>query len=71
MGGHGGCERRIEVNVKIKKKVGGSGLVGDGGIEGLGGDWSRGGGWLVARFGVGGDVWYGGMEQRIEGIVQY
>ena len=30
-----------------------------------------GGGWLVARFGVGGDVWYGGMEQRIEGIVQY
>ena len=29
----------------------------------------RGGG-LVAMLGVGGDVWYGGYEPRIEGIVQ-
>ena len=28
------------------------------------------GGWLVARLGVGGDVWYGGFEPRIEGVVQ-
>ena len=33
-----------------------------------------GGGWLVVRFGVRGDVEYGGCEPRIEvlkGIVQY
>ena len=29
-----------------------------------------GGGWLVAMLGVGGDVWYGGCEPRLEGIVQ-
>ena len=34
MGGQGGCERRIEVFVKIQKKIGGSGC----------GVWSGGGG---------------------------
>ena len=44
MGGQGGCERRIEVFVKIQKKVwaGGSG-VGLGG----GGGWVGGSGWGV------------------------
>ena len=45
VGGQGGCERRIEVIVKIQKKVGGgggSGPIGDGvGSRGVGG---RGGG---------------------------
>ena len=31
LGGQGGCERRIEVFVKIKKKIGGVGGVGLGG----------------------------------------
>ena len=37
-GGQGGCERRIEVFVKIQKKIGGGsgGVVGGGGV-GLGG----------------------------------
>ena len=68
--GQGGCERRVEVIVKMQKKVGegvrvqwGRGLVG-------GWDWSVGGGWLVARLGIGSDVGYGGCEPRIEGIVQ-
>ena len=39
MGGQGGCERRIEVFVKIKKKIGGGG--GGGADEGSG---LRGGG---------------------------
>ena len=30
----------------------------------------EGGGWLDARLGVGGDVGYGEVEPRIEGIVQ-
>ena len=34
-----------------------------------GGGWSEGGGCLIARFGVGGDMGYGGCEPRIEGIV--
>ena len=35
LGGQGGCERRIEVFVKIKKKkIGGGGLVGGGGVGG-------------------------------------
>ena len=40
MGGQGGCERRIEVFVKIKKKkffFGGGGRVGGGGGGGGGG----------------------------------
>ena len=28
MGGQGGCERRIEVFVKIQKKIGGGGVLG-------------------------------------------
>ena len=39
LGGQGGCERRIEVFVKIQKKIGGgggSGGIGSGG-SGLGG----------------------------------
>ena len=38
MGGQGGCERRIEVFVKIQKKIGGGGVrggrVGGGGQDG-------------------------------------
>ena len=60
IGGQGGCERRSEVFVKIKKNGGGSGL-GDP-IRG----WGRGG--EVARFAVGGDVGYGGCKPRIKGI---
>ena len=43
----------------LQKKSGGGGR---------GGGWLV--GWLVAMLGVGGDVGYGGCEQRIEGIVQ-
>ena len=42
----------------MKKKSGGRGW-GEGG-----------GGWLVVRFGVRGDVEYGGCEPRIKGIVR-
>ena len=85
MGGQGGCERRIEVFVKIQKKkfffffFGGGGPVGGGGegsvAEGVrcGGGGLVGGGVRVdvnAMLGVGGDVGYGGCEPRIEGIVQ-
>ena len=61
-------KRRIEVIVKMQKKSrggGGPGLVG-GWVRG----WSGEGGWLVVRLGIGNDVWYGGCEPRIEGIVQ-
>ena len=53
MGGQGGCERRIEVFVKIqKKKIGGLGSVG--GSGGVG----RGGGGGSGRVGlVGGSGW--------------
>ena len=34
LGGQGGCERRIEVFVKIQKKKLGGGGVGGGGVEG-------------------------------------
>ena len=35
--GQGGCERRIEVFVKIQKKIGGGGGIGSGGrVGGLG-----------------------------------
>ena len=38
VGGQGGCERRIEVFVKIQKKnEGGRGVSGEGGGVGLGG----------------------------------
>ena len=75
-GGQGGCERRIEVFVKIqKKKIFLGGGVGSGGghVWGGGGVWLVGGGVRVdvnAMLGVGGDVGYGGCEPRIEGIVQ-
>ena len=36
-GGQGGCERRIEVFVKIKKKKLGGGGIGLGGVRGSGG----------------------------------
>ena len=70
--GQGGCERRIEVFGKIRKKnFGGGGGGGGGGGVRLGGS----GWWGVrvdvnAMLGVGGDVGYGGCEPRIEGIVQ-
>ena len=66
LGGHGGCERRSEVIVKIKIKSGGG--VRDGGSRG--GGWSRGRGWVGSNVGGGGGVGYGGCEPRIEGIVQ-
>ena len=47
-GGQGGCERRIEVFVKIQKKNfflgGGGGGVGSGGAGGLGGS-----GWMWSK----------------------
>ena len=59
LGGQGGCEQRIEVFVKIQKKIGGRGCEGRGE--------ARGGG-RVGRGGVrlGGQ---GGCEQRIEVFV--
>ena len=74
-GGQGGCERRIEVFVKIQKKkffFWGGGPVGVR-VEGV--RWGGVGGAGVrvdvnAMLGVGGDVGYGGCEPRIEGIVQ-
>ena len=80
-GVQGGCERRIEVFVKIQKKnwggvrsVGGrGGGVGSGGGQRCLGGLVGGGGVRVdvnAMLGVGGDVGYGGCEPRIEGIVQ-
>ena len=50
VGGQGGCERRIKVFVKFKKKIGGGGVGGSGG-RGLGR-----GGWLGGQ---------GGSERRI------
>ena len=58
LGGQGGCERRIEVFVKIKKKKKWGGVR-----RGVRVD-------VNAMLGVGGDVGYGGCEPRIEGIVQ-
>ena len=82
-GGQGGCERRIEVFVKIQKKKkklgGGWGPVGGGGGGGSVAEGVRWGGGVGgagvrvdvnAMLGVGGDVGYGGCEPRIEGIVQ-
>ena len=74
-GGQGGCERRIKVYVKIKKKNwGGSGGSGKGGSGWWGGGSGWWGGWarvdVNAMLGVGGDVVYGGCEPRVEGIVQ-
>ena len=37
LGGQDGCERRIEVFVKIKKKMEGGGVVGSGWLGGQGG----------------------------------
>ena len=55
---------------KKKKKIGGGVRSGRGrGCSRVGVGRGR-GGWLVAIFGVGGDVMYGGCEPRIEGIVQ-
>ena len=77
-GGQGGCERRIEVFVKIQKKNWGGG---SGGGEGGGsvaegvrwggwGWWGGGQGGCERNVGGRGDVGYGGCEPRIEGIVQ-
>ena len=75
-GGQGGCERRIEVFLKIQKKKfffwggGWGGSVAEGVRWG---DGVGGAGFRVdvnAMLGVGGDVGYGGCEPRIEGIVQ-
>ena len=78
-GGQVGCERRIEVFVKIQKKkiffLGGGGSGGGGGsvAEGVRWGWGWwGGGQDGCERNVGGrgDVGYGGCEPRIEGIVQ-
>ena len=81
-GGQGGCERRIEVFVKIQKKkknfffLGGGGVRWGGGVGSGGGEVGGGVGGAGVRvdvnamLGVGGDVGYGGCEPRIEGIVQ-
>ena len=54
VGGQGGCERTVEVIVKMQKKVGGGGGLGvwvrSGWDEGGGG---QGKGWLEVRLGVG------------------
>ena len=42
VGGQRGCERRIEVFVKIKKKMGGGRVGGGGGVGGCSG-WGGGG----------------------------
>ena len=81
MGGQSGCERRIEVFVKIQKKKfggggGGGGPVGGGSVaEGV--RWGGGVGWAGVRVDVnamlGVGVMWGmgeGCEPRIEGIVQ-
>ena len=77
-GGQGGCERRIEVFVKIKKKKifffffwgGGLGKFTKGREGGVGGGMGGSGWWgfrvdVNAMLGV--DVGYGGCEPRIEG----
>ena len=84
-GGQSGCERRIEVFVKIQKKIffgwggpvgggGGGGSVGEGvrwGGGGVGvGWWGGGQGGCERNVGGRGDVGYGGCGPRIEGIVQ-
>ena len=48
MGGQGGCERRIEVFVKIKKNIfwGGGGVRGGGFGSGVGGRVGGGSGWM-------------------------
>ena len=74
-GGQGGCERRIEVFVKIqKKKIGGGVRWGGGSVaEGVRwgwGLWGGGQGGCECNVGGRGDVGYGGCEPRIEGIVQ-
>ena len=82
-GGQGGCERRIEVFVKIQKKKNfffwGGGVRWGGAGVGSGGGYVGGWGWwggagvradVNAMLGVGVDVGYGGCEPRIEGIVQ-
>ena len=59
-GGQGGCERRIEVFVKIQKKIGGGGRVGrggQGGCERRVGLW--GGGFQIQKKKLGGG-WSGG-----------
>ena len=80
VGGQGGCERRIEVFVKIQKKnvffffLGGGGSRGGSIAEGVRwGGLVSGGGVRVdvnAMLGVGDDVGNGGCERRIESIVQ-
>ena len=79
LGGQGGCERRIEVYVKIQNNfffLGGGGGVRNGGGQVVGARVGGGSGWwgvrvdVNAMLGVGGDVGYGGCEPRIEGIVQ-
>ena len=55
MGGQGGCERRIDVFVKIQKKMGGGG-------EGVG--------WVGCSGGGGGRGGQGGCERRIKVFVK-
>ena len=59
--GQGGCERRIEVIVKMQNKVGGQVRSG---LRGGVGDGRGVGGWLVASLGVGVVVGYGDVNQE-------
>ena len=75
--GQGGCERRIEVFVKIQFFffLGGGGSVGGGSVAegvrwGVWGWWDGGQGRCERNVEGRGDVGYGGCEPRIEGIVQ-
>ena len=75
--GQGGCERRIEVFVKIQKKMGGGGRVGFGGVRvDVIEEWKflrkftkkiGGGGVMGCSSGLGGQ---GGCERRIEVMVK-
>ena len=67
---------RVDVNEELKvfgtihkKKFGGGGSVAEG-VRWGGSGWWGGQGGCERNVGGRGDVWYGGCEPRIEGIVQ-
>ena len=69
MGGPGGCERRIEVLVKIKKKkIGGGGGGGGGGAGGVGSGGLKFLGKLKKNRG-GGSGWWGGVRVDVNAML--
>ena len=71
MGGQDGCERRIEVIVKMPQKSRGGGVRSGRGWRGRGVGVGRGGRGLIgSNVGGRGDLGYGGWEPRKEGTVQ-